>query len=696
MTENNSIAASTVSSPAPPKYQNIRPLPALPALPVPILDNKSPHLLPVLPLSPALPSGRSKPMREEYRAVLSRHHAQLSKDLDMTILPQLVQEGVFSMDQCEMIRSEKTRFDQINLMLSTLQRRGDDAFPKFLNALKDDFTFLHDMLTEDFEEEYDFYMAQDKLRRTVQPNFRENNVDGYYCPRDECVNVLREPTKAFVEVNETLVIKRDIEVIESGNSEIIYDRQTGNEVETPRKICLRKGEVVIKDSLAENNEENESLVTVLDVQGCCLTVPKECVQSYGDPSGEPWFFPREISSRQATLFLRDLRYEGAFMVYKSESRAEGVAFNLSVCRSSGNVIHYPIHRNDRREVFVRANKVFMSIQDLVRYYRKNRGAVCCRLRKCPRELGQPFTKNIPPVFQIDGKDVEVEGPEGQGQKQIGKGHYSSVVLGKYKGESVAVKIPKFEDGQISSANVIEEVEMMAMLQNDHILRFIGMSMEGQAMIVMEYMPEGDLLHWLRNNPSLDVPHVIRFGCQILSALIYLKQFKYIIHRDIAARNCLVAAKDIIKLADFGMARYVDDDEYRGEEGEKVPIRWAAIEVINSQTYSTQSDIWSVGVLLWELFTSGTMPFKGHTNQLVAQQVAAGGILEKPGNCPTHIFGIMKKCWIRNPKKRIQAIHLKETLRAGMYQDVTPKRRRLPSDDDSETEPYVCPSTDDSS
>ena len=613
----------------------------------------------------------------------------------MTILPRLVQDGVFSIEQCEMIRSEKTRFDQITLMLSTLQRRGDDAFPKFLNALKDDFCFLHSTILEDFEEEYDFYMPQGKLCRTVQPGYYGDadihvESDGYYCPSD--MEVRKQPTKAFVEVNETLVIQRDVEVslTENDHSEIMYDRSTGNTVQNPRKVWLRKGEVVIKDSMAESSEGNESLVTVLDIQGCSLAVPKECLQSYGDPIGEIWFFPREISSRQATLFLRDLKYEGAFMVYKSESRTEGVAFNLSVSRSSGNVIHYPIYQNDRREMFIHDDKVFMSIQDLVRYYRKNRGVVSCRLRKCPRELGQPFTKNIPPAFQIDPKDVvyKVDGPDGQSQKQIGKGHYSSVMLGTYKGQRVAVKIPKFEDGQISSTDVIEEIEMMAMLQNENILKFVGMSMEAQAIILTEYMPEGDLLRWLRVNPPLDVAHVICFGRQVLSALIYLKQFKYIIHRDIAARNCLVAAKDTIKLADFGMARYVDDDEYKGEEGEKVPIRWAAIEVIKDQTYSTQSDIWSVGVLLCELFSCGTMPFKGSTNQFVAKHVAEGGKLDKPDRCPIEVFDIIKTCWIRDPKKRIQAIELKEKLRSGMYLEVMPKRKRLPREFDSSPEKPV--------
>ncbi len=641
----------------------------------------APRKKPELPPPP--PAVKSRPMREEFRTVLRRHHMILQRDLDLTILPELVQEGVFSVETCERIKAEKARPEQISVLLNTLERRGDDAFPKFLQALKTEFNFLYDIIKENFDEEYNFYVPTAKIRGTVKELTYDDSYEdwdhGYIvAPFDQDKP---EQKKPFVEINDTMVVKADVEAV------VVEDETNcieGESQET-KKVHLKRGEIVIR-SLAVS-EEN-AMIRVIDVQGCCLSVPKTYLQLYGDPKGEMWYFPKEISSRQATLLLKDLRYEGAYMVYKSSSRSVGVVFNLSVCRASGDVIHYPIFQNDRKEVYINAEKVFMCIQDLVKHYHKSRGGICCRLKRCPRELGQPIASQIPNQYKLDLSElVYVTAPDSESYKFIGKGNYSRVALAEYRGSRVAVKIPTSGVEELNAGDMLEEVQTMIDLDHQNILKFIGMSTEGQTLLATEYMPGGDLLHWLRMRPALDLVRAVRMGCQILSALAYLHNLKYVIHRDIAARNCLVAEREILKLSDFGKARQVDDNEYKGEEGERVPIRWAAVETLTEQKYSTRSDVWSAGVLFYELLSSGGMPYKGMSNHYVVQHVVRGGKLDCPRGCPPHVFDVINKCWAENPKERPPAVQLREIFKNSVYgvqlQAVRPARKS-----ESDTDPYA--------
>lgn len=130
----------------------------------------------------------------------------------------------------------------------------------------------------------------------------------------------------------------------------------------------------------------------------------------------------------------------------------------------------------------------------------------------------------------------------------------------------------------------------------------------------------------------------------------------------AARNCLVGERNIVKVADFGLARFVVDDEYTASEGTKFPIKWAAPEVITHAKFSSKSDVWSFGeldlslgtrltlltspgILLWELWTGGKTPYPTFTNSQVLDEVLMGYRLEKPKLCPPEIYDLMRKCWL---------------------------------------------------
>lgn len=161
------------------------------------------------------------------------------------------------------------------------------------------------------------------------------------------------------------------------------------------------------------------------------------------------------------------------------------------------------------------------------------------------------------------------------------------------------------------------------------------------------------------------------AAQIAAGMAYLESQNYI-HRDLAARNVLVADGNIVKIADFGLARLIKEDEYEARIGARFPIKWTAPEAANYSKFSIKSDVWSFGILLTELVTYGRIPYPGiivllrvakiqyylvfvfilgMTNAEVLHQVEHGYRMPMPPNCPPALYDIMLECWNKDPMKR---------------------------------------------
>ena len=239
------------------------------------------------------------------------------------------------------------------------------------------------------------------------------------------------------------------------------------------------------------------------------------------------------------------------------------------------------------------------------------------------------------------------------------------------------------------AEMDREAALLARLEHPNVLRMFGIAhWNNQCALVLELMNLGDLRNYLRNReprcnnyaqfpPALIPTELVDICLQICEGLCYLAS-QQVVHRDLAARNCLVSGEsDLrscsaafrpsinVKISDFGMSRrlYACAEYYRMQDKRTaLPVRWMPPECLSSGKFTPQSDIWSFGVLLYEVFSFGGMPFAALSNGEVLTAVLGGMKPEVPQKCAPELAQLMRDCWHRSPQKRISALEALQRLR----------------------------------
>nr|XP_027783495.1 tyrosine-protein kinase Fer isoform X2 [Marmota flaviventris] len=246
---------------------------------------------------------------------------------------------------------------------------------------------------------------------------------------------------------------------------------------------------------------------------------------------------------------------------------------------------------------------------------------------------------------------------------LGKGNFGEVYKGTLKDKTnVAVKTCKEDLPQELKIKFLQEAKILKQYDHPNIVKLIGVCTQRQPVyIIMELVPGGDFLSYLRKKKDeLKLKQLVKFSLDAAAGMLYLES-KNCIHRDLAARNCLVGENNILKISDFGMSRQEDGGVYSSSGLKQIPIKWTAPEALNYGRYSSESDVWSFGILLWETFSLGISPYPGMTNQQAREQVERGYRMSAPQNCPEEISKIMMKCWDYNPENRPTFSELQKEL-----------------------------------
>ncbi|XP_014406156.1 PREDICTED: tyrosine-protein kinase HCK isoform X3 [Myotis brandtii] len=373
-------------------------------------------------------------------------------------------------------------------------------------------------------------------------------------------------------------------------------------------------------------------------------IPSNYVARVDSLETEEWFF-KGISRKDAERqLLAPGNVLGSFMIRDSET-TKG-SYSLSVRdydpQHRDAVKHYKIRTLDNGGFYISPRNTFSTLPELVAHYMRSDGL--CQKLTVPCVSSKPQKPWEKDAWEIPRESLELE-------KKLGAGQFGEVWMATYnKHTKVAVKTMK--PGSMSVEAFLAEANLMKTLQHDKLVKLHAVVTEEPIYIVTEFMAKGSLLDFLKSNEGSKqpLPKLIDFSAQISEGMAFIEQRNYI-HRDLRAANILVSATLVCKIADFGLARVIEDNEYTAREGAKFPIKWTAPEAINFGSFTIKSDVWSFGILLMEIVTYGRIPYPGMTNPEVIRALERGYRMPRPEHCPEELYNIMTRCWKNRPEER---------------------------------------------
>lgn len=364
-----------------------------------------------------------------------------------------------------------------------------------------------------------------------------------------------------------------------------------------------------------------------------------------DASGKlmpmPWFHGKIDRELAESLLMP--REDGMYLVRESTNFPGD--YTLCVAYQK-DVDHYRI-QGIKGKITIDEEVFFDSLEELISHYEKESDGLCTRLRR-PRvkEGGRELVDAS--AFQDGGWEIPARDLVRGGM--LGSGQFGDVFEATYQGETVAVKTLK-NIGEAEQQEFLAEAAVMTKLRHKNLVCLVGVVLKSKPiMIVSEFMSKGCLLDYLRSRGRSVVTREVqeKLILDIAEAMAYLESKKFV-HRDLATRNVLVSEDNSAKVSDFGLAK----DSAMGQlDAGKLPIKWTAPEALRQKVSTSKSDVWSFGVVMWEIYSYGRSPYPRMSQKEVVDSIVKGYRMEIPDACPPEVYeSTTLPCWDIDPVKR---------------------------------------------
>lgn len=424
-----------------------------------------------------------------------------------------------------------------------------------------------------------------------------------------------------------------------------YDARTEDD------LSFKKGDVLI---LLDQEQENEDWWYAKHTDPSYQNhktegyVPRNYVAIEDSLESQEWFFGKVTRKEAERNLLAKGNEVGVFLIRESETCPGSYVLSIrDYDQTKGDCVkHYKMRNMDNGGVYIAARRQFNSILELVDHYKVQADGLCRSLKNpCPRAapVMSDLSRETKDAWEIPRESLELT-------TRLGAGQFGEVWKGKWN-KTTPVAIKTLKAGTMTQQAFLAEAQIMKQCRHDKLVRLYAVCSKEEPIYIVTELLKDSLLNYLREDgKNLKFPEMVDMAGQIASGMSYLEQ-NHLIHRDLAARNILVGDNSVVKVADFGLAKVIEDDEYNPKHGTKFPIKWTAPEAAMYQRFTIKSDVWSYGILLVELTTHGQVPYPGMTNRDVLDQVERGYRMPKPPICPPSMYEMMLKCWDKKPEER---------------------------------------------